>query len=40
MPLSSEEGHFITWTQAQIKKQFVEKNYMQIGLSIPDITIV
>jgi hypothetical protein len=37
---SSEEGRFITWTRAGLQKQFVEINYVQIGLSIAEITVV
>jgi hypothetical protein len=37
---SSEEGRFITWTQAGYQKQFVEESYAQIRLSIADITVV
>jgi hypothetical protein len=35
---SSEEGPFITWTQAG--HQFVKISYAQIGLSIADIFTV
>jgi hypothetical protein len=31
---------FITWTQAEHQKQFVEISYARIGLSIADITVV
>jgi hypothetical protein len=37
---SSEEDHFIIWTQAEHQKPFVEISYLQIRLSIADITVV
>jgi hypothetical protein len=36
---SSGKGGFITWTLAGHENQFMEISYMQIGLSIADITV-
>jgi hypothetical protein len=37
---SSEEGRFITWTQAGHQKQFMEISYIRIKLSTADINVV
>jgi hypothetical protein len=37
---SSEKGHFIMGIEVQQQKQFVEISFMQIGLSIAEITVV
>jgi hypothetical protein len=37
---SSEEGHFISWTQAGHQKQFMEINYVRIGLFMANLTVV